>query len=63
MKWKIEIDVPNEEQAIKYLEALTEVFKVSAKFNEPLHHAFLSDKNKSLECVRDPYPEDSQPPR
>ena len=63
MKWKIEIEVPNEEQAIKYLETLTEVFKVSVRFNEPLHHAFLEDKGKSLTCTVDPYPKDSKPPR
>jgi hypothetical protein len=63
MKWKIEIEAPDEKSAIQYLETLTEVFKVSVKFNEPLHHADFSDKGKKLKCTRDPYPEDSQPPR
>jgi len=52
MKWTVEIKGENEETVLKYLKALTETFAIAVKFNQPLDHAFMSNRDSSLTCEK-----------
>lgn len=51
-QWKIEVVGQDEKSVIKHIKALLATFELSAKINEPLHHADFSDKDTSLKCER-----------
>lgn len=50
-KWSIEI-MGTEQEAHTYLNALTEAFAIAVKFEQPLDHAYMSNRNSSLTCEK-----------